>query len=134
MDKTQSTEPAQELLLWRALSEVFLDTEKTDADYKMIAKALIATGADRATMRRMLIDDVAPHLMGNLQTTAGEWMGWDDDVPLYGIELAALRRSQARWPWNKDRRLAVQYARGDGTKLPSISRLNCADKSQSRRA
>jgi hypothetical protein len=111
MDNAQTPHASQELLLWRALSEVFLDTEKSEADFRVIANALIATGADRATMRRTLIDDVAPHLMGNLQTTAGEWMGWDDDVLLYGMELAAIRRMQPRWPWDKDRRMAVQFAR-----------------------
>ena len=62
--------------LWRAFSEFFLDTEMDDATFKYVARVVRETGATREQAESILWNEVFPVLHGNLQSVAGEWVGW----------------------------------------------------------
>jgi hypothetical protein len=64
---------ARRLPVWTALSDLFLDTELTDADYAQIAGALSASGYGRSELQRILQQEVAPTFGWNLLSVAGEW-------------------------------------------------------------
>ena len=46
--------------LWVAMSTLWLDTELQDRDLDHIARALRDSGHDRATLERILVEEVAP--------------------------------------------------------------------------
>lgn len=64
--------------VWIALSELFLDTG-VEAALPDIARILAASPYPLEELRRILDDEVAPVLQGNLLTTAGEWVGFDEN-------------------------------------------------------
>ncbi|SMB82843.1 DUF7079 family protein [Deinococcus hopiensis] len=64
--------------VWTALSELFLDTELTEADLRRIARVLDASGYPDTTLRKILHRELAPFLLGNLFTVAGVWNGFDE--------------------------------------------------------
>lgn len=86
--------------VWAALSQLYLDTESTDA-YAETASALAASPYSLAELREILLYEVNPVLHWNLLSAAGEWQGFCQDW----LRGQILRRQ--RWPrWL--RRLATQ--------------------------
>lgn len=84
------TEIERRLPVWHALAGLFLDTELQPDEYRRIAERLKASGYDRAKLRAILEDEVAPAFVFNLLDVAGEWSGWRvDDVR--EIMLRSLR-------------------------------------------
>ena len=67
------------LKIWRALSDLFLDTEITDGTYLHIAKIIQETEFSASEVETILWHEVYPVLEGNLRSVAGEWVGWPDD-------------------------------------------------------
>ncbi|MDF3981398.1 hypothetical protein P3W24_05375 [Luteibacter sp. PPL201] len=64
------------LLLWEALSELFLDTEVTDTTVRCIAQVVAQSGVPVPEVEAVLWNDVFPVLYPNLLSVAGEWAGW----------------------------------------------------------
>ena len=77
--------------LWVAMSELWLDSELQDRDLDHIARALRDSGYDRATLERILVEEVAPVVYLNLYVAAGNWTGFDPDWLCAEI-LSGLRR------------------------------------------
>ena len=67
--------PSEDLLrrrpVWQALSDLFLDTELTEAFYRYIARTVIESGYGPAEIRGILWDEVFPVLELNLRHPAG---------------------------------------------------------------
>lgn len=82
------------LALWRALSELFLDTEPDDVTFDYIARVVRESGYLPMQVKQVLWAELFPVLAGNLRSVAGEWAGWSDDWLLAHIkpvtELAPL--------------------------------------------
>jgi len=63
--------------VWRALSELFLDTELQPGDHVSIARTLLDSGYDDPTWLGILVDEVGPVCGLNLLSAAGVWTGFD---------------------------------------------------------
>ncbi|MBC8082245.1 MAG: hypothetical protein H7Z21_03475 [Hymenobacter sp.] len=70
---------AQRTPVWLALSELYLDTELLDADYKRIALVLREAGLNWAEAEAINTNEVAPVVIHNLLSVAGEWSGFDEE-------------------------------------------------------
>ncbi len=64
--------------VWAALSELWLDTELAQDDFRRIAGVMKATGYNLARLREIYLFEVAPVVFGNL-LVAGEWAGFDEE-------------------------------------------------------
>ena len=62
--------------LWEAFSGLFLDTEITDAHFCHVALAIEQSDISLAEAEAVLWNEVFPVLHRNLQSVAGEWVGW----------------------------------------------------------
>jgi hypothetical protein len=80
------------LPVWCALSDLFLDTEQTDEEYGWIARKLNESGYNRAELRRILDEEVAPAFAFNLFDILGHWGGWTEEQV-----LDLVTRTQAEW-------------------------------------
>lgn len=80
--------------VWLAFSELCLDTETGEDDYRRIAAELAASGYDLPTLESILLREVHPVTVYNLMSVAGEWAGFDPDT-LFARIQARLRRP--RW-------------------------------------
>lgn len=67
------------LPLWRALSDLFLDTELQDYDYKQLANVVLESGVEPPEVQRILWNEVFPALADNLRVATGEWSAFQDD-------------------------------------------------------
>ena len=70
---------ARRLPVWKALSELFLDTELDQSSYRYIASQIKASGFTTLEVEDMLWQEVFPALADNLRIVAGEWAGFSDD-------------------------------------------------------
>ena len=84
------------LPLWLAFSELFLDTENSEADFKSIAETLGQSGLRVESLRQILADEVAPAFYTNLMSVAGEWQPWNA-AQVRTIVLSSLARGR-RYP------------------------------------
>lgn len=80
------------LPVWWALSDLFLDTENQDEEYRWIAGKLNESGYGKAELRRILDEEVAPAFAFNLFDILGHWGGWTQEQVL---EL--VTRTQDEW-------------------------------------
>lgn len=80
------------LPVWCALSDLFLDTEQQDEDYRWIARRLNESGYGKAELRRILDEEVAPAFAFNLFDIAGHWGGWTE-----AQVLDLVTRAQDEW-------------------------------------
>ncbi|MCH8497319.1 MAG: hypothetical protein LAT63_02470 [Marinobacter sp.] len=67
------------LPLWRALSELFLDSEPTDVTYTYIVRTIRESGYSLDEAESILWLEVFPVLESNLRSLFGVWDGWSDD-------------------------------------------------------
>ncbi len=81
------------LKIWRALSDLFLDTEATDFTFDYIARTVIETGYTPEEMQQILWEEVYPILESNLRSVAGEWAGWSDEWLLEHIKVSNRGKS-----------------------------------------
>ncbi|MGC3972229.1 MAG: hypothetical protein QM775_34280 [Pirellulales bacterium] len=65
--------------LWLALSQLWLDTELTDADLARIARTMTDSGLSLAALREVYVAEVAPAVYWNSLAVAGAWSGFDED-------------------------------------------------------
>ncbi len=75
------------LKIWRALSDLFLDTEIDDLTYKYIARAVNESGLTVNEVESILWHEVYPVLEGNLRSVAGVWEGWSDEWLLQHLNV-----------------------------------------------
>lgn len=111
---------AAKLPVWHAFSELFRDTEMSEADYRWLARELDASHFPPGQLRAILVDEVAPAFFGNLMQIAGEWAGWSEDS-VRTIMIASILDSRAfplgHWPrkW-----LGRSYALAEWEKLSPL--------------
>jgi hypothetical protein len=65
--------------VWIALSNLYLDTELQEDDYKYMAEVFYKSPYSLAEIDLINKYEVAPVLMPNLLSVAGEWAGFDED-------------------------------------------------------
>lgn len=65
--------------VWRAMSDLFLDTELTESDYAAIAESIRSAGFSTEEANEILLLEVIPVFWGNLINTAGEWQPWSEE-------------------------------------------------------
>ncbi len=63
--------------VWKALSELYLDTELSTADFERIALVLKQSGYTLAQLKEIDLLEVFPLLQVNLMSPAGVWDGFD---------------------------------------------------------
>jgi hypothetical protein len=83
------------LKLWRALSDLFLDTEIDETTYAYIARVVLETGYTVQEAQDILWGEVFPVLHLNLKSVAGEWAGWPDD---WLLERLSVRKGPVKKP------------------------------------
>ncbi|WP_457331327.1 DUF7079 family protein [Rhizobacter sp. P5_C2] len=101
------SEIARRLPAWCALSELFVDTEFDATQARSIARELLASGFDVATLDGMLRHDVAPVFVRN--AFVGNWTGWKPQ-DVREMVLAHLHRRE-RWPARVAAPLLKQFDR-----------------------
>lgn len=62
-----------------AISELFLDTDLDQDDFVRLGDMLKASRLTVDELDRIYYKELAPLLYGNLETTAGEWSGFDPE-------------------------------------------------------
>ena len=78
--------------VWRALSELFLDTELQPDDHQRIAELIRQAGYNVSEAEAILRNEVAPVVFPML-SMAGEWVPWSEDF----VRELVLKRMQQRW-------------------------------------
>lgn len=73
--------------IWRALSDLFLDTEINDVTYKYIAKTIQESELSLSEIENILWYEVYPALESNLRSVAGVWEGWSDEWLLENLKV-----------------------------------------------
>lgn len=76
------------LTVWRALSELFLDTELDTAAYARIVQVVTASGYSPDELQTILWNELFPVLQDNLRSVAGEWSGWPDEWLVQHIRVS----------------------------------------------
>ncbi len=101
------------LPVWHALSDLFLDTEQQDEDYRYIARMLNESGYSRDELRRILDTEVAPAFAFNLFDILGHWGSWtraqvldlvtrtQDEYAAFSLAKRTLVRSHLDAEWAK---------------------------------
>ena len=84
--------------IWEALSDLFLDTELTEAFYRFIAQRIIESGYTPAEVRRILWAEVFPVIEFNLRHPAGVWEGFRGDWLQETILGAGEKQTAAQQP------------------------------------
>jgi len=83
----------QRLIIWRALSELYLDTELTNEVYSYIAYQLQATDFSLEEINQINSYKVFPALQTNLLSVAGIWSGFHKEHLIETITKANLNRN-----------------------------------------
>ncbi|UXA51642.1 hypothetical protein M0D45_12935 [Xanthomonas prunicola] len=96
---TPGTATTAQHRVWEALSRLYLDSDRRDDD--SIARVLAASPFTLEALRRMLLHEVHPVLIGNLRSVYGVWDGFDPDWLAAKIQARRTRRWcwPARWHW-----------------------------------
>lgn len=79
--------------VWRALSQLFLDTELLRDDHARIASVLGKSPYSLSEIEQILSQEVYPVCIPNLHSVAGEWAGFDDK----SLEDAILKYARRKW-------------------------------------
>ena len=85
MKRECSLNNEQRLTIWRALSNLFLDTEVDDIIIKYIARTILESGLVLSEVEDILWYEVYPVLGNNLRSVAGVWDGWSDSWLLHHL-------------------------------------------------
>ena len=81
------SEKEARLKIWRALSDLFLDTEIDELTYKYIARTVEESNLILSEVENILWHEVYPVLEGNLRSVAGVWEGWPDEWLLQNFKV-----------------------------------------------
>ena len=84
----------ERLLVWDALSELFLDTELSERDVKRLADGLAQSPYSIAELKDILYFEVYPACKWNLLSVAGEWAFFDRK---WIIENIGPRHNKRPW-------------------------------------
>ena len=103
--------------VWRAMSDLFLDTESSPGDYSALAQVLARADLSQSELKDIFLHEIAPAFYPNLMSVAGEWQPWDEDQAR-DIVLASMRSARAfpSFFWLR-RWLSRGYARGEWEKI-----------------
>jgi len=71
--------------IWRALSDLFLDTEIDELTFKYIARSISESDLSLSEAEEILWYEVYPVLESNLRCVAGVWEGWSDEWLLQNL-------------------------------------------------
>lgn len=111
--------PETRLPLWRAMSELFLDTETEDFMYRDIALEIRASGLTMAEAESVFWNEVYPGLWLNLASMTGVWNGFDVEWLRDHLKVKPMRRPRQRFfPWiagemrNHWTRVVYEYQQG----------------------
>jgi len=69
----------EKLKIWRALSDLFLDTEVDELNFNYIVRTISESTLSLTEVEEVLWYEVYPVLEGNLRSVAGVWEGWSDE-------------------------------------------------------
>lgn len=72
------SEIAKRRPVWRALSDLFLDTSWTKEELKALAATIKQSGYSVDEVEQILLHEVAPVFGSNLLSVAGEWVPFDE--------------------------------------------------------
>ena len=86
--------------LWVVLSDLFLDTELEEKDIAFIAKTLHKSIYSLNEIDDILMLEVFPVCIANLQSVAGAWTGFDENQLVDAI-IAAKRPNRFRQWMNR---------------------------------
>lgn len=87
--------------VWRALSDLFLDTELDRRDLRAIAETIKTACFSVEEAEEILYQEVAPVFFGNLMTTAGEWQPWDEEQ-VREMVCGRLQKKRHLFSWLED--------------------------------
>ncbi len=79
--------------VWRALSELFLDTELQDDELSYIARTMAESPYSLSEIETILAREVYPVCIFNMLCVAGEWAGFNEEW----LEESILKHAQRRW-------------------------------------
>ena len=82
----------ERLKIWRALSDLFLDTEIDELTFNYIARSISESDLSLFEAEEILWYEVYPVLESNLRSVAGVWDGWPDEWLLQNLP-ASIRPS-----------------------------------------
>lgn len=85
----------ERLNIWRALSELFLDTEIDEVTLACIARTIEESGLSLDAVESILWQEVYPVLEKNLRITAGVWDGWTDEWLLEHLDICSKPKAIA---------------------------------------
>ena len=77
----------------QAISEIFLDTELEDSDFKYIARQLIESGLSLSEIFSLYKYDVALLLDSNLKSIAGIWSGFNEEWLINALNEERQKRN-----------------------------------------
>ncbi|GAA3917087.1 DUF7079 family protein [Litoribacillus peritrichatus] len=86
--------PEERIQVWETLSDLFLDTELTDADLERMAKVLAESPYSIEQLQDILYYEVYPVCKGNLLCVAGEWAFFGRE---WVLEYIAPRMNKRPW-------------------------------------
>lgn len=111
---------ARRRLVWRALSELYLDTELDDGDFVRIASQLQESGYPADQLEEILYREIHPVLHLNLISVAGEWaafdMEWAEEVILERERRRDAKKARRKMGQSRGR-LALGFAFVPGKRM-----------------
>lgn len=111
------------LPVWRAFSELFIDTELSDRDYLHIAKVCIGSPYSMKDLEEILFRETWSAFSLNLYSMAGNWTGWGDDF----IQSQVLKKCRFKlyihWRLNPLKRFFLADSWGKVTCEINVLRL-----------
>lgn len=92
--------PDARLPLWRAMSDLFLDTQTEDYMYRDIVQEIRASGLTLAEAESVFWNEVYPGLWLNLLSMTGVWGGFDPRWLRDCLKVKPMRKPRRRlFPW-----------------------------------
>lgn len=113
-------ETTARLPVWHAFSELFRDTQTSEAEYQDIADLLRNSGFASDQLLSLLADETAPACFGNLLQIAGDWEGWSEGSVRENMHISMRRRAAfppGHWLLN---RLSRSHARQEWEKIAQL--------------
>ena len=83
------SEKEERIEIWRALSDLFLDTEINEVNYQYIARIVSESSLSLTEIENILWHEVYPVLESNLRSVAGVWDGWSDEWLLLHLNVCS---------------------------------------------
>lgn len=89
--------------LWEDLSDLWNNTELFDYQLKYIAEKMRSSGYSLAELEKILAEEVAPVVYGNVFSYGGTWTGFDSEWLYKGIleNLKKQKRNPIYRAWVK---------------------------------